>query len=50
VGDIVIDMAGLGDFASMCVGSVKGVSTGIKAAGSGFGSLFGNIDGLIRKT
>ena len=43
-------MAGLGDFASMCVGSVKGVSSGIKSAGSVFGSLFGNIDSLIRKT
>ena len=43
-------MAGLGDFTSMCVDSVKGVGTGIKAAGGGFGSLFGNIDGLIRRT
>ena len=41
---------GLGDFTSMCVDSVKGVSTGIKVAGNGFGSLFGGLDSLIRKT
>jgi len=41
---------GLGDFTSMCVDSVKGVSTGIKTAGSGFGQLFGNMGNLIKRT
>ena len=43
-------MAGLGDFTSMCVGSVKGVAGGIKTAGSGFGQLFGNMGSLIKRT
>jgi hypothetical protein len=41
---------GLGDFTSMCVDSVKGVSTGIKVAGSGFGQLFGGMGSLIKRT
>ncbi len=41
---------GLGDFTAMCVDSVKGCNGVISDVGKGFGSLFGGLDSMVRRT
>jgi hypothetical protein len=41
---------GLGDFTEICVNSVKGCNGVISGVGKGFGSLFGGLDSLVRRT
>jgi hypothetical protein len=41
---------GLGDFTAMCVDSVKGCNGVISGVGKGFGSLFGGLDSMVRRT
>jgi len=41
---------GLGDFTAMCVDSVKGCNGVISGVGKRFGSLFGGLDSMVRRT
>jgi len=47
---MLLKYMGLGDFTAMCVDSVKNVGPAISGVGKGFGSLFGGLDDMVRRT